>query len=122
MSSLLNASNASNKSEEFSLKNIEVLVDNEEQNWFKQTHVGKFLGLKHIDTSVESPVKCEMPTRNGIKTTLHGTEGWSGPKDHQNKTDKFLSVFGVMYIIIKSQIDKGKALKKRIHAYRTTRV
>ena len=71
MSSLLNASNASNKSEEFSLKNIEVLVDSkivEEQNWFKQTHVWKFLGLKHIDTSVEGLDKCEMPTRNDIKT------------------------------------------------------
>ena len=37
-----------------------------------------------------------------------------GPKDHQSKTDKFLSVFGVMYVIIKSQNDKGKALKKHL--------
>ena len=44
----------------------------------------------------------------------HGTEGWSGPKDHQNKIDKFLSVFGVMYFIIKSQKDKGKVLKRHI--------
>ena len=55
-----------------------------------------------------------MPTRNEIKTTSHGTGGWPGARDHQNKTDKFLSVFGVMYIIIKSQNDKGKALKKDI--------
>ena len=48
-----------------------------------------------------------MPTRNDIKATLHGTGGWSGSKDHQNKTDKFLSVFGTMYVII-------KALKKHI--------
>ena len=34
MSSLLNVSNASNESEEFSLKDIEVLVDNGDQNWF----------------------------------------------------------------------------------------
>ena len=34
MSSLLNVSNSSNKSEEFSLKDTEVLVDSEEQNWF----------------------------------------------------------------------------------------
>ena len=55
-----------------------------------------------------------MSTRNDIKTTPHGTGGWPGPKDCQNKTDKFLSVFGVMYVIIKSQKDKGKALKKYI--------
>ena len=55
-----------------------------------------------------------MPTRNDIKATLHGMGGWSRPKDHQNKTKKLLSVFGVMYVIIKSQKDKGKALKKHI--------
>ena len=39
---------------------------------------------------------------------------WPRPKDHQNKTDKFLSAFGVMYIILKSQKDKGKAHRKYI--------
>ena len=34
MSSLLNVSNASNESEELSLKDIEVLVDKGDQNWF----------------------------------------------------------------------------------------
>ena len=60
MSSLLNVSDASNKSEDFSLKDIEVLVDSEEQNWFKRAHVKKFLGLKHIDTLLEGwiSVKC----------------------------------------------------------------
>ena len=93
---------------------IEMPVDSEEQNWFKWAHVGKFLGLKHIDTPVEDLDKCEMLTRNDIKATPHGTVGWFGPKNHQNKTDKFLLVFGVMYVIIKSQKDKGKALKKHI--------
>ena len=45
MSPLLNVPNASSKSEEFSLKDIEVLVHGEEQNWFKPAHVGKVLGL-----------------------------------------------------------------------------
>ena len=103
---MLNVSNGSSKSEGFNLNTIEVLVDSEEQNWFKRTHVGTFLGLKHIDTSVGGPDKCEMPTRNGIKTP--------GPEYHQNNTDKFLSVFGPMYVIIKTQKDKGKAYKKQI--------
>ena len=114
MSSLLNVSNTRSKSEKCNPKDIEVLVDSEKQNWFKWVHVGKSLGHKHIDTSVAGLYKCEMPTRNDIKTTPHGREGWSGPKDHQNKTDKFLSVFGAMYVIIKSQKDKGKALKKHM--------
>ena len=50
MFSLLNVSNGSSKPEEFNLNDIEVVVDSEEQNWFKRTHVGKFLVLKHIDT------------------------------------------------------------------------
>ena len=51
MSSLLNVSNASKKSEEFSLKDIEVFVDSKEQNWFKRTHMNIFLGLVHIHRS-----------------------------------------------------------------------
>ena len=111
MSSVLNVSSGSSKSEEFNLNNIEVLVDSEEENWFKRIHIGIFLGLKHNDTSVGDLDKCEMPNRNNINTTLHGTGGWPGPKNHQNKTDKFLSVFEIMYVIIKSQKDKGKALR-----------
>ena len=52
MFSVLNVSNDSSKSKEFNLNDIEVLVDSEEQNSFKRSHVGKFLGLIHIDTSV----------------------------------------------------------------------
>ena len=37
-----------------------------------------------------------------------------GPKDHQNKTDEFLSFFGDKHVIIKSRKDKGKALKQHI--------
>ena len=44
MSSLLNVSNSS-KSEEFNLKDIEVLVNGEEQQWFKRAQVGKFFGF-----------------------------------------------------------------------------
>ena len=40
--------------------------------------------------------------------------GWSGPKDQQNKTDKFLSVFGVMYVIVNFRKSKGKVLKEHI--------
>ena len=45
---LLNVSNSNSKSEEFSLKDIEVFVDSEEQKWFKRAHVGKFLGKEDI--------------------------------------------------------------------------
>ena len=58
---MLNISNGSSKSEEFNLNNIEVLVDSKEQNWFKWAHVGNFLGLKHIDTSVGVWISVKCP-------------------------------------------------------------
>ena len=94
MSSLLNVSNGSSKYEEFSLNDIEVLVDNEEQNWFKRAHVGKFLGFTKILMSVEDDNTQEMPQRDDIKAMVSNPYPWPGPKDQQNKTDEFLSVYG----------------------------
>ena len=58
--------------------------------------------------------KCEILTRQELIPTQRGTLGLSGPKDKQNKTDKFLSIFGVEYVNINSQKDKDKALKEHI--------
>ena len=63
MSSLLNVSNGSSKPEEFSLKDIKVLVDSKEQNWFKSAHVGKFLGLVHIHGSTTRLTNEDQKTR-----------------------------------------------------------
>ena len=52
MSSVLNVSNDSSKPQEFSIKDIVMFVNSEEQNWFKRIHVGKFLGLEDIRTSL----------------------------------------------------------------------
>ena len=49
MSFLLNVLNAS-KPEEFSIKGIEVLVDNKEQNWLKRAHIGRYLGISRVIT------------------------------------------------------------------------
>ena len=100
MFSLLNVFNSS-KSEEFNLKKIEVLVDSEVQNWFKRTNVGKFWGIENIQTPLIGLEKCEMLTRQELEPT-------------RRTTDKFLPVYGVMYVIVNSQKDKGKALKEYI--------
>ena len=42
------------------------------------------------------------------------TGGWSGPKGEQNKTDIFLSVYGVMHVIVNSKKFRGKILKEWI--------
>ena len=55
---LLNVSDINSKSEEFSLKDIEVFVDSEEQNWFKRAHMGKMLGIEDVRTSLNDLEKC----------------------------------------------------------------
>ena len=110
----MNISNASSKPEEFNFKDIEMLVDSEGQNWFKRAHVRKFLGLSQIEKLIVGLDKCEIHVKKDSDSTYTTATGWSGPKNHQNKTDKFLSTFGVMYVIVKFQKDKSKALKKHI--------
>ena len=114
MSSLLNVSNGSSKPEEFSLKYIEVFVNSKEQNLFKRAHVRKCLEIGDIRTSLNGLEKCEMLTRQEFVSGWRTTRGWSWPKDQQNKSEKFLSVLGVMYVIVNSWKDKGKALKEHI--------
>ena len=89
-------------------------VDSEEQSWFKWAHLGKYLGIEDIWASLNGLEKCEILSRQDLVLTQHSTLGWSGPKDQENKTVKFLLAFGVIYVIVKSQKDKGKALKKHI--------
>ena len=55
-----------------------------------------------------------MLTRQELVPSQRGTPGCSGPKDQENKTDQFPSVYGVMYVIGNSEKDKGKALKEHI--------
>ena len=75
MSCLLNVSNASNKPEKFNLKDIEVFVGSKEQNWFKRVHVGKFLVIEDIRTSLNDLEKCEMLTRQELIPSRCGTPG-----------------------------------------------
>ena len=70
MYSLLNVSNGSSKPDEFTLNDIEVLVDSEGENWFKQAHFGKYLGLAKILMSVERLGTQEMPQRDDIKAMV----------------------------------------------------
>ena len=114
MSSLLNVSNGSDRPEAFNLKYIEMLIDGEDQNWFKRAHVGKFLGLPQIEKLLVGLDECEIRARNDFNPTHTTPTGWSGPIDHQNKMDKFLSLFGVINVIIKSKKPKVKALTKHI--------
>ena len=71
---------------------IEVLLDEQNEPWFKRAHVGKFLDIKHIVTSLEGLDDCEQRSRYELKMG-----------SVQNKTDKFLSQQGLKYVINRSR-------------------
>ena len=96
---------------------IEIFYDYQNQPWSKRAHLGKFLDLSDIHRSLDKLDECEMCTRNDLEPTRRtrsNTPGWSGPKDQQNKTDIFLSVYGVMHVIVGSRKSKGIELKHHI--------
>ena len=59
--------------------------------------MGKFLGFKHLDTSVEDLDRREIRAGNDFDSA-HAM-GWSGPKDQQSKTDIFQSKRGLLHVI-----------------------
>ena len=63
-------------------------------------------------TSEDQTERYQFPTQSGKLAWSGVTPGWSGPKDQQNKTDIFLSVYGVMHVIIGSKKSKGKEMKE----------
>lgn len=61
-----------------------------------------------------SLVSCEKHFRKELGATLSTANGWSAPKDQKNKTDKFISVYGVMHVIVKFCKSKSKFFKEHI--------
>ena len=90
---------------------IEVLLDEENQPWFKRAHVGKFLELYDIESSLRHLDECEERARSTFNPLPCSARCWTGPKNQQNRTDKFLSAYGVMYVIVNKRKSKGKELK-----------
>ena len=90
---------------------VEVLLDEENQPWFKRAHVGKYLGHAHISTSLEGLNSEESRPRSVFGASYRSTVGWSGPKCEQCKTDVFLSVYGVMHAVVNSRKSRGKELR-----------
>ena len=97
-SSLLNIYNdASSKSEEFSINDIEILVESKEQNWFKGAHVGKFLGLVHIHRSMTKLADEDQKTRPFLK--VEGGICMDSPREDAQDHYIFLSEAGVLYVL-----------------------
>jgi len=89
---------------------IEVQNDEEDKPWFKRAHVGSYLGIKHIVTSLDNLDKREQRTRSEFKMQSVIRTAYPRVQD----TDIFLSVYGVMHVIVNSKKPKGKALREWI--------
>ena len=98
-----------------SLVSVEVLVDKKEQNWFKRTHVGKFLGLVHIHRSTAKLADKDHKTWAFLKVEVGGCLDAIPPReDDQEDHHIFILLTGALYVVVNYQKDKRKALKKQI--------
>ena len=112
-SSLLIVSNDSSNPGGFSLKDIEVLVDVKEENWFKRAHVGKLLGLVNIHRSTAKLADEDQKTRTFLQAG-GGCHVMTHPRKDAQDHDIFISLTGALYVTVNSRKDKGKAFKKHI--------
>ena len=101
MSSLLNVSNATKKSEESSLNDIDVLVDGKEQNWFKQVHLGKFLGIVNIRRYTAKLVDEDQKIRAFLQAE-GGVHIMNPPREDAQDYDIFISLTGTLYVVVNS--------------------
>ena len=85
------------------------MIDCDNKPWFKRAHVGAFLGLEDIRTSVRNLEGDEFCTREQLGHR-HIMPGNFKGQDQ----DVFLSIYGVMHVIINSRKERGKELKEFI--------
>ena len=113
ISSVLNVSNGSSKSEEFNLNNIEVLVDKKEQNWFQRAHIGKYLGIARIITSTAKLSEENIRSWAFLQAEV-GIYSMDPSREDAQDHDIFISLPGALYVTVNSRKDKGNVLKKPI--------
>ena len=98
---MLNASNGSGKPEEFNLKDIEVIVNGKEQNWFRRAHVGKFLGLVHIHISMSKLTNEDQKTWVFLQAGI-GCHIMTLPREDAQDHGIFISLTGALYVTVNS--------------------
>ena len=105
MTFLLNVSNDAyskcSKPGEFSINDIEVLVDKKEQNWFKRAHEGKYLGLVHIHMSTAMLADKDQKTRTFLKAQ-GGCHDATTPREGAQDHDIFISLTSALYVVVNS--------------------
>ena len=99
-SSLLNDAVCS-KPEKFSLNDIEVLVDNKEQNWFKRAQVGKFLGIVNIHRPSIKLADEDQKTRAFLQAES-GCHTMTTPREDVQDHDIFISLTAALYVVVNS--------------------
>ena len=96
-SSLLKVSNRSSKSEEFNHNDIEVIVDNKEQNWFKRAHIRQYLGIACIKTSTARLSEEDIRSRAILHADC-GIHSMDAPRKDASDHDIFISLTDALYV------------------------
>ena len=96
MSSSLDISNGS-RSEQFSIKDIEVLVDSKEQPWFKRAHLGRYLGIASIIISTTKLAEEDIRSQAFLQVE-GGTHSMGPPREDAQDHDMFVSLTPVPFM------------------------
>ena len=99
-SSLLNDAVCS-KPEEFSLNNIEVLVDKNEQNWFKRAHIGQYLAIARIITSTAKLSEEDIRSHAFLQAEV-GIHTMNPTKKDAQDYAIFISLTSALYVTVNS--------------------
>ena len=79
---------------------IEVLVDCDNQPWFKRADVGQFLELKRFIFFCKQLSSGDMKPQCKLSETIVCS---TDTPAESNQSNIFLSVYGVMHVIVNSQ-------------------
>ena len=90
----------------FDAGSIEMLYDADNLPWFKRAHIGKFLGLSHVITSIQDEMKREQHTRSELEEGSYGRS--------KNHHDAFINFDAVKYILCKSSKPAAITLAKEL--------
>ena len=88
---------------------LETLFDKENQPWFHRAQYGRFLDLKHINTSVPEGMKRQQCARSKI---TEGCQRLSPLGKSKNPHDMFISVELALYIAMRSDKENAKPVRK----------
>ena len=91
---------------------IEILYDEQNKPWFKQVHVGEFIGIANMSEATSKIDPENKKSRSEINVAR--TDGSYTPPKHAKPHDGFLSIDGVKKVVVGTRKPKAIDLAKSL--------